>query len=64
MQFNQENKVIIFTMDRTESIAFIKFLYSECLRHIKDIEEATKLMEEVIERVTGDKCNKGTVSKT
>lgn len=44
MQFNDECKVIIQTMNGDEAKTFVKFLYSEILRHKMDIEEAEKLI--------------------
>ena len=39
MEFNKEHLVIIETMDVYEARAFVKFLYSEILRHQQDIEQ-------------------------
>lgn len=50
MQFNEENKVIIESMDKTEARAFVKFLHSEILRHQKDIQQADDLITKVKER--------------
>lgn len=47
MIFDKENKVIISTMNKTESTAFVKFLQSEILRHQKDIKEAEYLIKMV-----------------
>jgi len=38
-------------MDEKESVAFIKFLYSECLRHEQDIAQARELMGQIIKRI-------------
>jgi len=43
MKFNEENKVIIDTMNEPEARAFVKFLDSEILRHFEDIKQAKKL---------------------
>jgi len=47
MQFSDECKVIIETMDDAEARAYIKFLYSEISRHKMDIREAKHLIEYV-----------------
>lgn len=44
MKFDEENKVIIDSMDVKEAIAFIKFLNSEILRHQIDIQNADDLI--------------------
>jgi hypothetical protein len=43
MQFDEEYKVIISTMNKCEAKAFMKFLESEIKRHEMDIEEAKNL---------------------
>lgn len=45
MIFDKTHKVIIETMSNAESIAFVKFLQSECLRHQRDIDEAEELIK-------------------
>ena len=45
MSFDQENKVIISTLNPDEARAFCKFLDSECKRHQRDIDEARALIE-------------------
>ena len=47
MKFNEENKVIIDTMNQDEARAFVKFLKSEMLRHELDIDQARDLIYEV-----------------
>ena len=47
MKFDETNKVIIDTMDRSEAKAFIKFLQSEIARHQMDIDNANALILEV-----------------
>lgn len=47
MNFNEENKVIVESMNQAEAIAFVKFLKSEMLRHQMDIENARDLMYDV-----------------
>jgi len=47
MIFNNENKVIIETMNKDEARAFIKFLQSEVARHLMDIRRAHELIREV-----------------
>ena len=44
MQFNEQNKVIIDTMNRAEAKAFVLFLKSEITRHQTDISNAAALM--------------------
>lgn len=44
MIFNDEHKVIISTLDKSEARAFIKFLQSEILRHEDDIKQAKDLI--------------------
>ena len=51
MTFDEENKVIIETMDAPECKAFIKFLKSEIYRHIQDIEQAQELIGKVREKI-------------
>jgi len=48
MQFSEECKVIIDSMDENEASAFVKFLKSEIARHKMDIDEATKLICTVV----------------
>ena len=43
MEFNNEHKVIISTLSRIEAKAFIKFLESEIVRHLDDINQAISL---------------------
>ncbi len=47
MKFDQQNKVIIESMNQTEARAFILFLKSEIARHEMDIDNAKKLIYEV-----------------
>jgi len=47
MKFNEENKVIIESMNQEEARAFVKFLKSEIARHQMDIENARDLIYEV-----------------
>ena len=47
MKFNEQNKVIIDTMDNQEARAFVKFLQSEIARHKMDIDNARDLIKEV-----------------
>ncbi len=47
MTFDEDNKVIIETMDITEASSFIRFLKSEILRHKQDIEQAKDLIFQV-----------------
>ena len=49
MRFNKESKVIIESLTEPEASAFIKFLESEVIRHLDDIEQAEKLIETVKE---------------
>jgi len=55
MKFDETNKVIINTMDRSEARAFVKFLESEIARHQMDIDNARELIEEVCLRFGLDK---------
>ncbi len=48
MRFNEENKVIIETMNGHEARAFVKFLKSEILRHQFDIKQARDLIYQVV----------------
>lgn len=45
MKFDNDQKVIIDTMNREQAIAFVKFLGSEILRHNMDIAEAANLIK-------------------
>jgi len=47
MIFDNENKVIIETMNKVEARVFIKFLQSEIARHLMDIRQAHELIREV-----------------
>ena len=47
MDFSEEAKVLISTMDRQQAEAFVIFLHTEIVRHARDIEEAKELIEEV-----------------
>jgi hypothetical protein len=47
MKFNDECKVIIDTMNRSEANAFVMFLKSEIFRHEMDIENARDLIRDV-----------------
>lgn len=49
MKFDNDDKVIIETMNSVEASAFLKFLSSEVKRHQRDIDEAYKLMDKVCE---------------
>lgn len=49
MVFDEQNKVLIDTLNPTEAKAFIKFLKSEVYRHQRDIEDAKALIEKVRE---------------
>ena len=44
MIFNEEQKVIISTLDHSEASAFVKFLHSEIIRHKDDIQQARDLI--------------------
>jgi len=44
MQFNNEHKVIISTLNKDEAKAFVKFLESEIIRHNDDIKQARNLI--------------------
>ena len=48
MDFNEQNLVIIDSMDKSEASAFVKFLESEVARHEMDIDNAQRLMYTVI----------------
>lgn len=50
MIFDDENKVIIDSMNYDEAVAFLKFLKSEILRHYTDIHQAQALMSKVQEQ--------------
>ena len=50
MKFDDQCKVIIDTMDESEAKAFIKFLASEIFRHMRDIDDARKLVKTVEEK--------------
>ena len=50
MNFDEDNKVIIDTMNRDEAKVFIKFLHSEILRHEGDIDDAFHLIDFVEKR--------------
>ena len=50
MQFNEQNKVIIDTMNRAEAKAFVLFLKSEIARHQTDISNAAALIIEVCDK--------------
>ncbi len=50
MDFNQDQKVVVDSLNKTEAKAFIKFLYSEIIRHALDIEQAGKLIDTVKEK--------------
>ncbi len=50
MRFDEENKVLIKTLDEPEARAFVKFLQSEIARHEMDIENARELIEKVTRR--------------
>ncbi len=47
MKFDNENKVIVDSMNETEARAFVKFLTSEILRHKMDIDNARSLRYDV-----------------
>ena len=49
MDFNEDNKVIIETMNKEEARAFKKFLKSEIIRHHLVIKQALNLMGKVRE---------------
>ena len=51
MEFNEQHKVIIGTLNRDEAVAFIKFLKSEILRHGEDIRQAKELIKLVKEKI-------------
>jgi len=53
MKFDEQNKVIIETMDKTECRVFIKFLKSEIYRHFKDIDQAEELIQKVRDKING-----------
>ena len=50
MEFDEECKVIINSMDKVEAQAFLKFLLSEIKRHHQDIRQARSLMVEVADK--------------
>ena len=50
MDFNDENKVIIDSMNKEEAKVFIKFLKSEIIRHRRDIKEAENLIYNVVKK--------------
>jgi len=50
MKFNEQNKVIIETMNPNEAKAFIKFLQSEIARHQMDIDNAIDLIHQVVNK--------------
>ncbi len=47
MIFNKKHKVIIKSLSKDETKAFIKFLQSEIIRHKDDINQAKSLIEYV-----------------
>lgn len=47
MLFDEANKVIIDTLNKTQAKAFVKFLNSEIIRHALDIQQAYDLIETV-----------------
>ena len=47
MQFNEKQKVIIESLTVPEASAFIKFLETEVIRHMVDIEKAEELIIQV-----------------
>ena len=47
MVFDEENKVIIESLNQEQAKAFIKFLESEILRHKVDIQQAEDLIKKV-----------------
>jgi len=47
MKFDEQNKVIIETMNQDEAKAFVKFLKSEIARHFMDIDNAKDLIYNV-----------------
>ena len=50
MEFTDEHKVIINSMNEMEAKIFIIFLKTEIIRHCDDIEQAEKLIEVVKEK--------------
>ena len=54
MEFGEDCKVIIGTLDEVEAKAFIKFLESEIIRHQWDIDNAKELIREVKGKWTSD----------
>jgi len=50
MQFNQECKVLIESMNKQEASAFVKFLRSEISRHQMDITNAVELIHQVVNK--------------
>ena len=50
MKFDEENKVIVESMNCIEASAFIKFLQSEIARHKQDIVQAKELIKTVQRR--------------
>ena len=50
MEFTEECKVIIGTMDESDAKAYVKFLLTEIARHKQDIDNATDLCYDVIRR--------------
>jgi hypothetical protein len=47
MKFNEQHLVIINTLSKDEGTAFIKFLQSEIIRHLDDIQNAEELINTV-----------------
>ena len=54
MIFNDQHKVIVSTLTKSEAGAFIKFLESEIIRHQDDINQAKSLIGYVRKEVLGD----------
>lgn len=50
MEFDKQNKVIIASLNSVEARAFVKFLQSEIVRHLKDVADAEDLMVTVREK--------------
>lgn len=50
MQFSEECKVIIDSMNKTEARSFVLFLRSEIARHKLDIDNAVALIHTVVNK--------------
>ena len=57
MDFDETNKVIIQSMNKTEARAFVLFLKSEIARHQMDIDNAEDLIYDVSTRFNLEDIN-------